>query len=198
MRGDVEPQAGLFSYISPEQRVPSDHPLRTIKRYAEEALRGISADLEGLYAATGRPSIAPERLLKGQLLIALYSVRSDRAFCEQLDYNLLFRWFLDMALDDAGLDQSNFSRLRERLASTDVGRRFFEQVVRVARSQQLLSAEHFTVDSTLIESWASLKSLKKKGGPPPRSGGDGSGMVDFRGERRTNNTLSARPILRPS
>jgi len=188
MRGEVEPQAGLFSYVSPEQRVPSDHPLRTIKHYADQALRGMSSDFEALYASTGRPSIAPERLLKGQLLIALYSVRSDRAFCEQLDYNLLFRWFLDMALDDAGLDQSNFSRLRERLASSDVGRRFFEAVIRLARSQQLLSAEHFTVDSTLIESWASLKSLKKKGGPPPRSGGDGTGMVDFRGERRTNDT----------
>lgn len=138
MRGEVEPQAGLFSYLSPEQRVPSDHPLRTIKRYADEALRGISAPVEALYASTGRLSIAPERLLKGQLLIALYSGSSDRAFCEQLDYNLLFRWFLDMALDDAGLDQSNFSRLRERLrerlASSDVGRRFFEAVIRLARN----------------------------------------------------------------
>jgi transposase len=188
MRGEVNPQAGLFSYVSPEQRVPKEHPLRTIKAYADAALAAISRDLDELYGSTGRPSIPPERLLKGQLLIALYSIRSDRAFCEQLDYNLLFRWFLDLGLDDPGLDQSNFSRLRERLVATDLARRFFEQVLRLARGQQLLGSEHFTVDSTLIESWASLKSLKRKDGPPPRDGGDGTGMVDFKGERRSNDT----------
>jgi transposase len=188
MRGEVSPQSGLFSYVSPERRIPADHPLRSIKAYADQALAAISGELDDLYGSTGRPSIAPERLLKGQLLIALYSVRSDRAFCEQLDYNLLYRWFLDMSLDDPGLDQSNFSRLRERLVATDIARRFFEQVLKLARGQHLLGSEHFTVDSTLIESWASLKSLKKKGGPPPRDGGDGTGMVDFKGERRTNAT----------
>jgi transposase len=188
MRGEVDPQSALFSYLSPEQRVPAEHPLRSIKAYADAALVAISGEFAALYGATGRPSIPPERLLKGQLLIALYSIRSDRAFCEQLDYNLLFRWFLDMSLDERGLDQSNFSRLRERLVATDVARRFFEQVLRLAKGQQLLSAEHFTVDSTLIESWASLKSVKRKGGPPPRDGGDGTGMVDFKGERRTNAT----------
>lgn len=188
MRGEVDPQAHLFAYFSPEARVPLDHPLRSIKAYADAALRRIDAELGALYGASGRPSIPPERLLKGQLLIALYSVRSDRAFCEQLDYNLLFRWFLDMSLDEKGLDQSNFSRLRERLVDTDVARRFFDEVIRLARGQRLLSAEHFTVDSTLIESWASLKSLRRKDGGPPKSGGDGTGMVDFRGERRTNDT----------
>lgn len=188
MRGDINPQDAMFSYVSPERRVPADHPLRRIKADADQVLRAISGELDGLYGSTGRPSIAPERLLKGQLLIALYSIRSDRAFCEQLDYNLLYRWFLDMSLDEAGLDQSNFSRLRERLIGTDVARRFFEQVLRVARERQLLSSEHFTVDSTLIESWASLKSLKKKGAPPPKDGGDGTGMVDYKGERRTNAT----------
>lgn len=188
MRGEVDPQGVMFSYVSPERRIPADHPLRSIKAYADQALGAISGELDGLYSTMGRPSIAPERLLKGQLLIALYSIRSDRAFCEQLDYNLLFRWFLDMSLDEVGLDQSNFSRLRERLVDTDVARRFFEQVLRLAKGQRLLSAEHFTVDSTLIESWASLKSLKKKGGPPPQDGGDGTGMVDFKGERRTNAT----------
>jgi transposase len=178
----------MFSYVSPERRIPEDHPLRSIRAYADQALGAIGRELDGLYSTTGRPSIAPERLLKGQLLIALYSIRSDRAFCEQLDYNLLFRWFLEMSLDEPGLDQSNFSRLRERLVDTDVARRFFEQVLRLAKGQRLLSAEHFTVDSTLIESWASLKSLKKKGGPPPKDGGDGTGMVDFKGERRTNAT----------
>lgn len=188
MRGEVSPQEAMFSYVSPERRVPAEHPLRRIKADADAALRAISGELDELYGNTGRPSIAPERLLKGQLLIALYSVRSDRAFCEQLDYNLLYRWFLDMSLDEVGLDQSNFSRLRERLVDTDVARRFFEQVLKLARNRQLLSVEHFTVDSTLIESWASLKSLKKKGGGPPRDGGDGTGMVDFKGERRTNAT----------
>jgi len=188
MRGEVDPQSGLFSYVSPERRIPPDHPLRSIKAYADQALAAIGGELNGLYATTGRPSIAPERLLKGQLLIALYSIRSDRSFCEQLDYNLLYRWFLDMSMDAAGLDQSNFSRLRERLVASDIARRFFEQVLKLARGAQLLGSEHFTVDSTLIESWASLKSLKRKGGPPPKDGGDGTGMVDFKGERRTNAT----------
>ncbi len=188
MRGEVPPQNALFSYVSMEQRIPNDHPLRSIKAYADQALKAISAELDTLYGSTGRPSIAPERLLKGQLLIALYSVRSDRAFCEQLDYNLLFRWFLDMQLEEPGLEQSNFSRLRERLVDTDVARRFFDQVLRLAKGQRLLSSEHFTVDSTLIESWASLKSFRRKGGPPPKDGGDGTGMVDFKGERRTNET----------
>lgn len=188
MRGRVEPQGALFSYFSPESRVPADHPLRSIKTHAEAALRAISPELAALYAETGRPSIAPERLLKGQLLMALYSIRSDRAFCEQLDYNLLFRWFLDMGLEEAGLDQSNFSRLRERLVATDVARRFFDAVVRLARAKQLLSAEHFTVDATLIEAWASMKSLRKKDGTPPKDGDDGSGMADFRGEKRSNAT----------
>jgi len=188
MRGEVDSQGTMFCYVSGERRIPADQPLRSIKVDADQALGAISGKFDALYSSTGRPSIAPERLLKGQLLIALYSIRSDRAFCEQLDYNLLFRWFLDMSLDEMGLDQSNFSRLCERLVETDVARRFFEQVLRLAKGQRLLSAEHFTVDSTLIESWASLKSLEKKGGPPPKDGGDGTGMVDFRGERRTNAT----------
>lgn len=199
MRGQVEPQGALFFYFSPESRVPADHPLRSIKTYAEEALRAIGAELDALYSHTGRPSIAPERLLKAQLLIALYSIRGDRAFCEQLDYNLLFRWFLDMGFEEPGLDQSNFSRLRERLVETDVARRFFDQVIRIARAKQLLSSEHFTVDGTLIEAWASMKSLRKKDGTPPKSGGDGAGMADFRGERRTNATHeSSTPIPRPN
>lgn len=188
MRGTIDPQAHLFAYFSPESRVPAEHPLRRIKQHAEAALCRIAKELDGLYSHTGRPSIAPERLLKGQLLMALYTLRSDRQFCEQLNYNLLFRWFLDMNLEEAGLDQSNFSRLRERLVDTDVARRFFDEVVRIARGQGLLSAEHFTVDGTLIEAWASLKSLKRKDGTPPQDGSDGTGMVDFRGEKRGNAT----------
>lgn len=178
----------MFHYFSPESRVPADHPLRGVKKLAERALSAISAELDALYSTTGRPSIAPERLLKGQLLIALYSVRSDRQFCEQLDYNILFRWFLDMDLESASLDQSNFSRLRQRLVETDVARRFFDEVVSLARRQNLLSADHFTVDGTLIEAWASFKSFKRKDGPPPKDGDDGTGMADFKGERRSNAT----------
>jgi transposase len=189
MRGQVDQQGGMFFYFRPEDRVPPDHPLRAIKARADAALRTISKELDGLYSTVGRPSIAPERLLKGQLLIALYSIRSDRTLCEQLDYNLLYRWFLDLSLDEPGLDQSNFSRLRERLVETDVAHRFFNAVLAQARSAGWLSTEHFTVDGTLIEALASLKSLKRKDeddGPPP--GDDGSGMRNWKGERRSNAT----------
>lgn len=187
MRGHVDPQASMFSYFSPESRVPEQHPLRPIKAQADAVLGSMWLEFDRLYAETGRPSIPPERLLKASLLIALYSVRSDRVFCEMLDYNILFRWFLDMSLEEKGLDQSNFSRLRERLVGEDTAKRFFDAVVRAAREANLLSDEHFTVDGTLIEAWASLKSFKPKDGPP--STGDGSdGMVDFRGQRRTNDT----------
>src|SRR5918911_101375 len=188
MRGHVDPQGSMFSYFSPESRVPADHPLRTIKAYADTTLKRLSSKLDALYADSGRPSIPPERLLKASLLIALYTVRSDRLFCEMLDYNILFRWFLDMDLEQPGLDQSNFSRLRERLVQEDLARAFFDSVVKQAREKGLLSDEHFTVDGTLIEAWASLKSFKRKDGPPPTPGGDDSGMVDFRGEKRTNAT----------
>ena len=176
----------MFTYFSPESRVPADHPLRSIKANADAVLKSLSGEFDRLYSETGRPSIPPERLLKASLLIALYSVRSDRVFCETLDYNILFRWFLDMNLEQPGLDQSNFSRLRERLVEEDTARRFFDAVVSTARKAQLLSDEHFTVDGTLIEAWASLKSFKAKDGPPSEGGGDG--MVDFRGQRRTNDT----------
>ena len=188
MRGEVDPQSSMFHYFSVESRIPVDHPLRRVKKLAESALSAISAELDGLYARTGRPSIPPERLLKAQLLIAFYSVRSDRLFCEQLDYNLLFRWFLDLDLESGGLDQSNFSRLRERLVETDIARRFFDEVVRLARKDKLLSSDHFTVDGTLIDAWASFKSFKRKDDDEPPKPGDGTGMVDFKGEKRSNAT----------
>ena len=187
MRGHVDPQVAMFSYFSPESRVPEQHPLRPIKAQADAVLGSMSAEFDRLYAEIGRPSIPPERLLKASLLIALYSVRSDRVFCEMLDYTILFWWFLDMSLEESGLDQSNFSRLRTRLVKHDTARRFFDTVVRVAHAANLLSDEHFMVDGTLIEAWASLKIVKPKDGPP--SAGDGSGgIVDFRGQRRTNDT----------
>jgi transposase len=188
MRGQVDPQSALFSYFSLEERVPADHPLRRIKTQADGILREMNSQFEAMYAEVGRASVAPERLLKATLLIALYSVRSDRLFCEMLDYNMLFRWFLDMGLEERSFDHSTFSKNRGRLIEHDIAKDFFSGAVRQARSQHLLSDEHFTVDGTLIEAWASLKSLKRKDGEPPRSGGDGTGMVDFRGEKRSNAT----------
>jgi transposase len=189
MRGHVDPQGSMFSYFSPESRVPQGHPLRAIKADADAVLASLSAQFDELYAEEGRPSIPPERLLKASLLIALYSVRSDRMLCEMLDYNILFRWFLDMSLEERGLDQSNFSRLRERLVKTDLACRFFDAVVSEARARKLLSDEHFTVDGTLIEAWASTaKSLRRKHGSGGDDGPDDQGMVDFRGERRSNAT----------
>ena len=188
MRGHADPQGGLFSYVSLERRIPDDHPLRTLKAQVDTALAAMSSDFEAMYSHTGRPSVAPERLLKATLLMALHSVRSDRLFCETLEYNLLFRWFLDMDLDSSAFDHSTFSKNRERLIEHDIAKRFFAQVVKQARARALLSDEHFTVDGTLIEAWASFKSFKPKDGPPPPQGGDGSGMVDFKGERRSNAT----------
>jgi transposase len=179
----------MFSYFSPESRVPAEHPLRAIKADAEAVLASLSRELDELYAEEGRPSIPPERLLKASLLIALYSVRADRMFCEMLDYNILFRWFLDMSLEERGLDQSNFSRLRTRLVKSDLACRFFDAVVSEARKRGLMSDEHFTVDGTLIEAWASTaKSLRRKDGPPSDGGPDDQGLVNFRGERRSNDT----------
>ena len=187
MRGHVDPQGSMFTYFSPETRVPVQHPLRSIKAKSDAVLGLMSGGFDRLYADGGRPSIPPERLLKASLLIALYSVRSNRVFREMLDYNILFRWFLDMNLEEPGSDKSNFSRLRKRLVEQDTARGFFDAVVRAAREANLLSYEHFTVDGTLIEALASLKSVKPKDGPP--SAGDGPGAwVDFRGERRTNDT----------
>lgn len=188
MRGHVGSQSGLFSYFSVEERIPADHPLRRIKPQADVVLGAMSSSFDAMYAEAGRPSVAPERLLKASLLIALYSVRSDRLFCEMLDYNMLFRWFLDMGLEEASFDHSTFSKNRARLIEHEIAKEFFAGVIKQAREQRLLSDEHFTVDGTLIESWASFKSLKRKDGKPPRSGSDGTGMVDFRGEKRSNAT----------
>src|SRR5712691_742882 len=189
MRGHVDPQSGLFVYFSVEERIPAEHPLRRVKVQVDAVLGSMSPQFDAMYAESGRPSIPPERLLKASLLIALYSVRADRMFCEMLDYNILFRWFLDMSLEELGLDQSNFSRLRERLVKTDLACRFFDAVVSEARKRGLLSDEHFTVDGTLIEAWASTaKSLRRKDGPPSEGGPDDQGLVNFRGERRSNDT----------
>jgi transposase len=195
VRGHGNEQGQLFSYISPEQRVPEKHPLRQVKAFVDEILNGLSDVFDGMYSNIGRPSIPPERLLKSSILIALYTVRSDRLFCEMLDYNILFRWFLDMTMDEPSFDASSFSKNRDRLLEHDVAKSFFDAVVERARTEGLLSDEHFTVDGTLIEAWASLKSFKKKNEPgadndqddPPNNEGR-NGSVDFHGEKRSNDT----------
>ena len=190
MRGYDQPQTTMLTLVNPEQRVPANHPIRRIKPLAEAALKELSL-LEQMYSEVGRPSIPPERLLKASLLMALYTVRSERMFCEQLDYNLLYRWFLEMNWDEPGFDHSSFTRNRARLLAHDVAGEFFRTVVAQARALKLTSDEHFTVDGTLIEAWASLKSLRPKGDnrndhTPPDDPGNPS--VDFHGERRQNAT----------
>jgi transposase len=191
MRGTYKRQATMLAIVSPEQRVPKDHPLRKIKAMADQELKGLSAVFDGMYSDTGRPSIAPESILKSMLLIALYSIRGERQFCEQLDYNLLFRWFLDMDIMEESFDHSVFSKNRERLMEHEVGRRFFDAVTRQARQADLMSDDHFTVDGTLIDAWASLKSFRLKGESPSDRPGDkdpGNPTVDFHGEKRSNAT----------
>jgi len=190
MRGKNTPQTSMLFLKSPEEVVPKDHPLRQVKRLADAALRELDGVFEAMYAEGGRKSIPPERLLKATLLMALYTVRSERMFCEQLGYNLLFRWFLDMDMTEGPFDHSTFSKNRQRLIEHDVALQFFVQVVGQAKTAGLMSSEHFTVDGTLIEAWASLKSFKKKDGPqdPPEGGGSSNAEVNFHGEKRGNAT----------
>jgi transposase len=190
MRGDDPQQAAIFSYLSPEERVPPDHPLRTIRVLVDAVLKELSPRFARLYSYTGRPSIAPEKLLRALLLQVLYTIRSERLLMEQLDYNLLFRWFVGLSIDDPVWDSSTFSKNRERLLEGDIATAFFAQVLAQARERDLLSDEHFTVDGTLIEAWAGQKSFKRKqADPPPEPPDDpGNPSIDFRGERRTNAT----------
>lgn len=191
MRGHDSKQATMFSMVSPEARVPRDHPLRPIKAMADDILASMSRTFGQMYSKVGRPSIPPERLLKAQILTALYSVRSDRMFCEQLDYNLLFRWFLDMSMDEPAFDHSSFTKNRDRLLEHDVAGEFFAAVVEQGRRLGLMSSEHFSVDGTLIEAWASLKSFRPRDErPEDREPPDdpGNPMVDFHGEKRSNDT----------
>ena len=184
MRGDDEQSGHLFSYLSPEQRVPADHPLRTIRTMTDEALRRLSPRFEAMYATTGRPSIPPEHLLRALLLQVLYSVRSERMLMEQLQYNLLFRWFVGLGMDDAVWVPTTFTKNRDRLLEGDIARAFFEDVVEQARRRRLLSAEHFTVDGTLLEAWAGQKSFKRKGQrPATRPTIRAIRRVNFHGER---------------
>ena len=190
MRGAIKSQPELVCLISPESVVPKDHPIRTIKKYVDEILARMNRRLDAMYAQVGRPSIPPERLLKAKVLIALFSVRSENLFVEQLHYNLLYRWFLDMDLSEPVFDHSTFSKNQERLREHEVAKLFFGQVVKLAREQGWVSNEHFSVDGTLIEAWASLKSFVPK--DQPRREGDeddpGNADVNFRGQKRRNAT----------
>jgi len=179
MRGDDHVQSGMFSYVSLEDRVPHDHPLRAMRKLVDEVLRAMAKDFDGMYARTGRPSVPPERLLRAVLLQIFYSVRSERMLMEQMNYNLLFRWFVGLEMDEPVWNHAVFSKNRDRLLNQDVAREFFSRVL--AQAKPHLSDEHFSVDGTLIEAWASQKSFQKKDG-----GDDAPGQ--FRGERRSNDT----------
>src|ERR1700683_3141199 len=187
MRGNDAQQAEMWSYVSPEERVPHDHPLRPLRAMTDEALQQMQPRFNSLYAKTGRPSIAPEKLLRALLLQALYSVRIERLLMEQLDYNLLFRWFVGLNMDDAIWDVTVFTKNRERLLDGDIAEAFFQAVLQQARERSLLSDEHFTVDGTLLEAWASLKSFQRKDAKnavPPDD--PDNATVDFHGEKRSD------------
>ena len=193
MRGADFDQGAMWSYIMPEQRIPFEHPLRPIRKMVDAVLKELSPQFAQLYAQTGRPSIPPEQLLRALVLQMMYSVRSERLLMEELNYNLLFRWFVGLSMDDAVWDATTFSKNRERLLNGEIHQVFFSQVLALAERSGCLSDEHFTVDGTLIEAWASHKSFRKKQEVPTRRDEDrdprgGNPTVDFRGEQRSNAT----------
>jgi transposase len=189
MRGQDTQQAAMFSYVSLEERIPFDHPLRAMRKMVDEALRALSPLFDEIYAPSGRDSIPPERLLRALLLQAFYTIRSERQLMEQLHYNLLFRWFVNLDMDDPVWDVTVFTKNRDRLLEGEVAEAFFEAVLAQAREAKLLSDDHFTVDGTLIEAWAGQKSFKRKDEPPPPpEDGTRNPTVDFKKEKRSNAT----------
>jgi transposase len=188
MRGDDPRHDGMFSYITPEARVRPDHPLRPIRRMTDAALARLSARFDRLYAPTGRPSIPPEKLLRALLLQMLYSIRSERLLVEELDYNILYRWFVGLSLDDPIWDATTFTKNRDRLLDGDVADAFFAEVLAAIKADGLLSDEHFTVDGTLLEAWASQKSFKPKGGAGRPPDDPKNPTVNFHGQTRRNDT----------
>ena len=186
MRGSDRNSGSLFSYVDVEGRVPPKHPLRVIKAIVDDALGALDAEFEKLYEGTGRQSIAPERLLRASLLQAFYSVRSERQLMEQLDFNLLFRWFVGLGVDDPVWDASTFSKNRDRLLEGSVAAAFLSAVLAIPRVKRLLSQDHFSVDGTLIQAWAGHKSFVRKNGVDQDN--DGGGAGDFKGEKRSNET----------
>jgi transposase len=189
MRGEDHQQNHIFSYLSPEMRVRNDHPLRAIRTMVDEVLTQLSRRFDNMYASVGRPSIAPEKLLRAQLLQMLYSIRSERLLMEEMDYNLLFRWFVGLNADDEVWDATVFTKNRDRLLKADIAKEFLARVVAQAQAQGLTSDEHFTVDGTLLEAWAGAKSFREKQGKPaPPPDDPGNPTVNFRGEERSNET----------
>jgi transposase len=188
MRGKPERQLAMLSSLSAEELIPADHPIRRIRKVVDTVLAELDGDFDAMYASSGRPSVPPETLLKASVLMALYSIRSERAFCERLNYDLLFKWFLDLRIDDRAFDATTFSKNRQRLVSNEIADRFFVAVVRQAHLRRYVSSDHFSVDGTLLEAWASHKSFQPKDGPgrkPPKGRND---EVGFHGERRSNET----------
>ena len=188
MRGRLDNQVDMLIALTPDQLLPQYHPIRRIKPIVDAALKEMSPTFNRMYADGGRPSIPPEHLLKACLLIALYSIRSERQFCERLKYDLLFKWFLDLNIMDPAFDASTFSKNKERLLEHRVTHEFLGAVIKTARKQHLLSEDHFTVDGTLLEAWASLKSFRPRGGGGTTGSDESNPSIDFHGERRTNDT----------
>ncbi|MGH3575674.1 MAG: IS5 family transposase [Candidatus Dormibacteria bacterium] len=189
MRGTTDPQTTMLSTLTPESMIPPDHPIRRIKKVVKAVLADLDAEFDAMYAITGRQSVPPEQLLKATVLMALYSIRSERQFCERLQYDLLFKFFLDLNIDAAAFDHSTFSRNRDRLLEHEIADRFFAAVVRQAHLRRYISGEHFSVDGTLLEAWASHKSFRPKDSGTGRPSGPGrNAEVSFHGERRSNET----------
>ena len=190
MRGDDSRTGELFSYVDLEARVRRDHPLRAIRTIVNQALAALEREFLALYSPLGRPSIPPEKLLRAMLLQAFYSIRSERLLMERLEYDLLFRWFVGIGVDDAAWDHSTFSKNRDRLLEGDIAAKFLGAVLAQPRVKRLLSSDHFSVDGTLIEAWASMKSVRPKDGldNPPAEGGGRNQEADFHGQKRTNGT----------
>src|SRR5271163_3496141 len=190
MRGGDQRTGELFSYVDLEKRVRSDHPVRVIRGLVNEALVALEHEFSGLYAPIGRPSISPEKLLRAMLLQALYSIRSERQLMERLEFDLLFRWFVGLGIDDPVWNHSTFSKNRDRLLDGEIAAKFLAAVLAQPRVKRLLSSDHFSVDGTLIEAWASMKSFKPKDGSdePPADGGSRNRETDFHGEKRSNDT----------
>jgi transposase len=188
MRGDDRQTGWMFSYVSPEERVPPDHPLRAIRRLTDRIFERLSPRFDRLYSMMGRPSIPPEKLLRALLLQGLYTVRSERLLIEQLQYNLLFRWFVGLSMDDPIWDATTFTKNRDRLLEGEIASAFFAEVLAEAKAAGFVSDEHFTVDGTLLEAWASQKSFRRRTAPPDPPDDPGNPTVNFRGEARNNDT----------
>jgi transposase len=188
MRGTPDPQLAMLSSLSTEELIPAGHPIRRIRKVVDAVLGGLDDEFDAMYSASGRPSVPPETLLKATILMALYSIRSERAFCERLNYDLLFKWFLDLPIDAKAFDATTFTKNRQRLLDHEIADRFFALVVGQAKLRRYVSSEHFSVDGTLLEAWASHKSFqpKDRSGPKPPPGRNAE--VDFHGQRRTNET----------